>query len=148
MRDILSPHERYCKGHLLLCESTLPRGIAGCGKTASPIHEGLPYMELNPNKVRDALARMGKTQADLSRLTGWSEAKVSRYVTGKNLGEVTLTNLTELAAALRVSPAELVDLEDVAQTDAEKRLLRNFRTAPARDKDLAQAQVEPRSPAG
>lgn len=105
-------------------------------------------MDLNPDKVRAALARMGKKQADLSRLTGWSEAKVSRYVTGKNLGEVTLTNLTELAAALRVSPAELVDLEDVAQTEAEKLLLRNFRLAADRDKDLAQAQVEPRSPNG
>lgn len=103
-------------------------------------------MKLNPAKVREALARTGKRQADLSRLTGWSEAKVSRYVTGTNLGEVTLTNLTELADALDVSPAELVDLEDVAQTDSEKRLLRNFRAAPERDKDLAQAQVEPRAP--
>jgi transcriptional regulator with XRE-family HTH domain len=103
-------------------------------------------MELNPVKVREALARAGKSQADLSRLTGWSEAKVSRYVTGKNLGEVTLTNLKELAAALDVSAAALVELEDVAQTDAEKRLLRNFRAATDRDKGLAQAQVEPREP--
>lgn len=101
-------------------------------------------MELNPAKVQAALARAGKSQADLSRLTGWSEAKVSRHVTGKNLGEVTLTNLSQLAAALGVSPAALVDLEDVAQTEAEQKLLRNFRAAPDRDKDMAQAQVEPR----
>jgi hypothetical protein len=57
-----------------------------------------------------------------------------------------LTNLKELAAALDVSAAALVELEDVAQTDAEKRLLRNFRAATDRDKGLALAQVEPREP--
>lgn len=70
---------------------------------------------------------------------------MSRWVHGKP-GEVTLTNLNELAAALGVSPAALVDLDDVAQDEAEKKLLRNFRAAAARDKALAQAQVEPRQP--
>lgn len=100
-------------------------------------------MDINPAKVRKALADLGINQAELSRRTGWSEATVHRYMFGKQ-GEVTLTKLSELAAALHVSPAALVDLEDVAQDDAEKKLLRNFRAAPDRDKDLAQAQVEPR----
>jgi len=102
-------------------------------------------MDINPAKVQKALADLGISQAELSRRTGWSEATVSRYMKGTQ-GEVSLTKLSQLAAALRVSPAALVDLEDVAQDEAEKKLLRNYRSAAERDKDLAQAQVEPREP--
>lgn len=145
MLRILAPDERQRKHFLLSDERPLTREAIRCGTRWLPRHKGSPYMELNPAKVREALANTGKSQADLSRLTGWSEAKVSRWVHGKP-GEVTLTNLNELAAALGVSPAALVDLDDVAQDEAEKKLLRNFRAAAARDKALAQAQVEPRQP--
>lgn len=107
-------------------------------------------MDINPAKVQKALTDLGINQAELSRrllsrYTGWSEPTVSRYMKGTQ-GEVTLTKLSELAEALHVSPAALVDLEDVAQDEAEQKLLRNYRTARPRDKDLAQAQVEPREP--
>lgn len=107
-------------------------------------------MDINPAKIRAALADLRISQAELSRrllsrYTGWSEATVSRYMYGTQ-GDVTLTKLNELATALHVSPAALVDLEDVAQDDAERKLLRNFRAAQERDRELAQAQVEPRHP--
>jgi transcriptional regulator with XRE-family HTH domain len=105
-------------------------------------------MDINAAKVRKALADLRISQAELSRrlsshYTGWSEATVSRYMYGTQ-GEVTLTKLNELATGLHVSPAALVDLEDVAKDDAERKLLRNFRAAQERDRQLAQAQVEPR----
>lgn len=103
-------------------------------------------MDINPAKVRKALTDLGINQAELSRRTGWSEATVSRYMYGTQ-GEVTLTKLSELATALHVSPAALVDLEDVAQDEREQKLLRNYRNAAERDKDLAQAQVQPRTDA-
>lgn len=150
MARILAPDERDCKPHLLPDARLLAREIPRCGTRALPLHKGLPCMDINPAKVRAALADLRISQAELSRrllsrYTGWSEATVSRYMYGTQ-GDVTLTKLNELATALRVSPAALVDLEDVAQDEAERKLLRNFRTAQERDRELAQAQVEPRSP--
>ncbi len=58
---------------------------------------------------------------------------------------ITLTQISELAGFLGVSAAVLVDLEDVAQTDAEREVLRNYRIAEARDQALARQQLKPRS---
>lgn len=143
MDVILAHHERLRNPHLLPGASTGEHALPGCGTRTRPVYKKSPYMQINPAKVREALARSGMSQAELSRRLRWSEAKVSRYVHG-NLGEVTLTNLSKLAAALGVSAAALVDLEDVAQNDVERALLRNFRAATDRDRLLAQAQVEPR----
>jgi transcriptional regulator with XRE-family HTH domain len=102
-------------------------------------------MNFNPAKLVAALELRGMNQADLARATGWSEAKVSRYVHGR-VGDVTLASICELAKALGVSPASLVDLDDVADTPDERDLLRNYRAAAERDKRLAREQVEPLNP--
>lgn len=82
-------------------------------------------------------------QAELSRRLGWSEAKLSRVMNGKQKG-VTVAQLKELEAALGLSLAFLMDVEDVAQTDDERRLLADYRRAAQRDKDMAKAAVQPR----
>ena len=101
-------------------------------------------MKFNPAKLIAALDLREMNQADLARKTGWSEAKVSRFTHG-NTGDVTLTSIRQLAAALEVSEASLIELEDVAQTDDERALLRDYRTAAERDKRLAREQVKPPS---
>jgi transcriptional regulator with XRE-family HTH domain len=82
-------------------------------------------------------------QAELSRKLGWSDAKLSRLINGKQKG-VTVAQLKELEAALGISLAFLMDIEDVAQTDDERALLAGYRQAALRDKELARAAVEPR----
>ena len=101
-------------------------------------------MKLNPANLIAALDLREMNQADLARKTGWSEAKVPRFIHG-NAGDVTLTSIRQLAAALEVSEASLVDLKDVAQTDDERSLLRDYRAAAERDKRLAREQVKPTS---
>ena len=99
-------------------------------------------MLLNSDKLRSLLDQRGMNQADLARATGWSEAKVSRFVNGTQ-GEVTLTSISTLARALHCTEATLVDLEDVAQSEDERALLRNYRAAAERDRRLAREQVAP-----
>ena len=82
-------------------------------------------------------------QAELSRKLGWSEAKLSRLMNGKQKG-VTVALLKELESALGISLAFLMDIEDVAQTDDERGLLAAYRQAALRDKELARAAVQPR----
>jgi transcriptional regulator with XRE-family HTH domain len=100
-------------------------------------------MKLHQPNLRSAMIDCGMSQADLARKLRWSEAKVSRLVRDKQ-GDITLTQISELATALGVSPAHLVDLEDVAQTELEKEVLRNFRAAEQRDQELARQQLRPR----
>lgn len=83
-------------------------------------------------------------QADLTRKLGWSEAKLSRLMNGKQKG-VTVALLKELEDALGVSLAFLMDIDDVAQTDDERALLASYRKAESRDKEIARAAVEPRT---
>lgn len=83
------------------------------------------------------------TQAELARRLGWSEAKLSRLMNGKQKG-VTVALLKELESALGISLAFLMDIEDVAQTEDERALLASYRKAERRDKELAQAAVKPR----
>ena len=85
------------------------------------------------------------SQADLARATGWSEAKVSRLVKGVT-GDITMAMLVELEKQLGVSVAYLLDISDVAQSDAERELLVNFRRAQERDRQIALATVAPRNP--
>ena len=83
------------------------------------------------------------SQAELARRLGWSEAKLSRLMNGKQKG-VTVALLKELESALGISLAFLMDIEDVAQTDDERALLAAYRQAAQRDKDMAKAAVQPR----
>lgn len=97
-----------------------------------------------PN-LQAAMDAKQMTQADLARATGWSEAKVSRLIRGV-AKEVTVATLAELEKQLGVKVSYLLDLNDVAQTDAERSLLRDFRTAQERDREIARAAVKPRNP--
>lgn len=97
-----------------------------------------------PN-LQAALDAKQMSQADLARATGWSEAKVSRLVKGVT-GDITMAMLSELEKQLGVSVAYLLDISDVAQSDAERELLANFRLAQERDRQLALATVAPRNP--
>lgn len=97
-----------------------------------------------PN-LQAAMDAKQMSQADLARVTGWSEAKVSRLVKGVT-GDITVAMLAELEKRLGVSVAYLLDITDVAQSDAERELLANFRQAQERDRQIALATVAPREP--
>lgn len=97
-----------------------------------------------PN-LQAAMDAKQMSQADLARVTGWSEAKVSRLVRGIT-GDITVAMLAELEKRLGVSVAYLLDITDVAQSDAERELLVNFRLAQERDRQIALATVAPREP--
>lgn len=99
-------------------------------------------MKLHLPNLTAALDAKGMKQKDLAKAAGWSEAKASRLLNGLT-GDVTLTMLNELAAALGVSPGYLVNLEDVAQTAAEREILQNYRAAQARDRQIAEAALRP-----
>ena len=85
----------------------------------------------------------GISQSELSRKLVWSEAKLSRLMNGKQKG-VTVATLLELQEALGVSLAFLMNIEDVAQTDAERALLAGYRKADQRDQALAESALKPR----
>lgn len=88
-----------------------------------------------------ALAAAKMTPADLARATGWSEAKVSRIRSGKQ--GVSVEQLRELEKATGASASFLLGRDDFAQSEDERRLLENYRAATARNRQLAQAAVEP-----
>lgn len=89
-----------------------------------------------------ALTRAGMNQADLARRTGWSEAKVSRLLNGQTQ-EVTVAMLKELEAALGCSLAYLLDIEDVAQDDYERDMLRRSRRANPRERQAVESILPP-----
>lgn len=82
-------------------------------------------------------------QADLAKATGWSEAKVSRLLKGKTK-DVTVAMLAELERCTGASIAALLNIDDVAQNDEERDLLRDFRAAQERDRAIAKAAISPR----
>lgn len=82
------------------------------------------------------------SQADLARRGGWSEAKVSRLLNGQTQ-EVTVAMLKDLEAALGCSVAFLLDLEDVAQDDFERDVLKRSRKAHPRERQAVQAILPP-----
>lgn len=91
-------------------------------------------MSLDPAILHAALARTGKSQADIARLMGVSKATVSRWFSG--LGEPeTVDRMRELAAALEMSLAAMCG-EDAAINDRERLLLKAFR-----DQDPVQAEA-------
>ena len=85
------------------------------------------------------------SRADLARATGWSEAKVSRLVSGIT-GDITVAMLAELERVLGMKLSYLLAIDDVAQTAEERELLLNFRKAQERDRQIALATVAPRNP--
>ena len=98
-------------------------------------------MKLHIPNLLAAMAQKGVKQSEAARGLGWSEAKLSRLMNNKT-GDVTLTQISELARFLGVSEAILVDLEDVAQTDDERRILRLHRIAEERQRALALQVLE------
>lgn len=111
-------------------------------KTADPQQSQL-MTSLVPN-LQAAMDLRGTNQSELSRTLGWSEAKLSRIMRGKQKG-VTVAQLKELEDALGISLAYLMNIDDVAQTPDERSLLADYRAAEARDKEMAKAAVKPRS---
>ena len=114
----------------------------GYGTKGFPFVASHPMTSLVPN-LQAAMDLRQVTQADLARTLGWSEAKLSRLMNGKQKG-VSVALLKELESALGVGLAFLMDIEDVAQTDDERALLAGYRQAAQRDKELAKAAVQPR----
>lgn len=98
---------------------------------------------LLPN-LQAALDIRQMNQADFARRMGWSEAKVSRLISGQTQ-EVKMPMLREIEQALGFSVAYLMDIEDVAQTAAERELLAQYRSAESRDRELASAALRPRN---
>lgn len=99
-------------------------------------------MKLHPGKLQAALDASGLDQKGLAARAGWSEAKASRLLNGL-VKDVTVGMVKDLEAALGVSAAYLLDLDDVAQTDEEREILRNYRAAQARDREIAKAALAP-----
>jgi transcriptional regulator with XRE-family HTH domain len=99
-------------------------------------------MKLHLGNLHAALDAGGLDQKGLADKAGWSEAKASRLLNGITK-DVTMTMVKELEQALGVSAAYLLDLEDVAQTDEEREILRNYRAAQARDREIAKAALKP-----
>lgn len=101
-------------------------------------------MSLNMPNLLAALDAKGWNQKELASRCGWSEAKASRLLNGVT-GEITLTTIRELEAALGVSAAYLLDMEEVAQTPKEREMLLNYRKAQERDRAIAEAALTPPS---
>lgn len=99
-------------------------------------------VQLNYVKIQAALDASGLDQKGLADKAGWSEAKVSRLLNGL-VKDVTVGMVKDLEAALGVSAAYLLDLDDVAQDDEEREFLRNYRIAQARDREIAKAALKP-----
>jgi len=98
---------------------------------------------LVPNLLA-AMERAGMNQADLAKATGWSTAKVSRIAKSKR-GGVKVAELKELEKVLGTTIAFLLDLDDVAQDEKERALLRKYRIAEDRDKRIAESVLTPTS---
>lgn len=99
-------------------------------------------MKLHQGNLQAALDACGLDQKGLAKKAGWSEAKASRLLNGLTK-DVTVGMVKDLEAALGVSAAYLLDLDDVAQTDEEREILRNYRAAQARDREIAKAALQP-----
>lgn len=112
------------------------------GKTRLPPFASHDMKSLVPN-LQAAMDIRQTNQAELSRKLGWSEAKLSRIINGIQKG-VTVAQLKELEAALGISLAFLMDVEDVAQTEDERALLAGYRKAQQRDREIARAALQPR----
>lgn len=93
-----------------------------------------PTMSLDIEALESALARSGKTQADLARALKVSRGTISRWFSGQGEPE-TVDRLKQLAEELSVSLAALVGEEDAAANERERLLLRAFR-------DLGEVQGE------
>lgn len=100
-------------------------------------------MKLRLDTIRRLMMREHiETQAKLAALTGLSEATVSRILKGFHQG-VHKMHVQKLAAALRCKEGEIVELEDVAQTDEERKLLADFRAAPEKSRRMALLALDP-----
>lgn len=123
-------------------ESHPVRQLNDRGTRHFPFLPSQPMTSLVPN-LQAAMDIRGISQSELSRKLVWSEAKLSRLMNGKQKG-VTVATLLELQEALGVSLAFLMNIEDVAQTDAERALLAGYRKADQRDQALAESALKPR----
>ena len=83
-------------------------------------------MALDLHVLREALARSGRTQADLARAMGVSRGTISRWFSGDGEPE-TVERLKLLAEELGTTLAALVGEEDAAMTEKERLLLQAFR---------------------
>lgn len=86
-------------------------------------------MKLNIVTIRYWMARNNiDTDAELGRRAGWSKSTTSRILGNVNKG-ISTVRLKELAATLGRPEAELVELDDVAQTPFEKAALASLKDA-------------------
>jgi len=86
-------------------------------------------MKLNLPNIRYWMEQRGmESDADLARATGWSKATVSRVLQDTHRG-ISKMRLKQLSEALGRSEAELVDLDDVAQTPFQRAALERLKRA-------------------
>lgn len=79
-------------------------------------------MKLAMSTIRYYMGVQGfASDADLAKAAGWSKAKTSRVLSGKQgVGSVIVQ---QLARALRCKESEIVELDDVAQTPFQRAVL-------------------------
>ena len=100
-------------------------------------------MKLRLDTIRRLMDREHiDTQVKLAALTGLSEATVSRILSGFHQG-VHDMHVQKLAAVLNCKEGEIVELEDVAQTDEERKLLTDFRAASGKARRMALLALDP-----
>lgn len=102
-------------------------------------------MKLNLLKVSAAMEAAGMNQKSLAAAAGWSEAKASRLLNGIT-ENVDMAMLEDLKKALgpHFNLAAFLDIEDAAQSAAERELLRKWREADEHAKTLAEMALKPR----
>lgn len=92
-------------------------------------------MKLNVPNIRYWMGRRHiESDAELARATGWSKATLSRVLNDKLQG-VSKVRLKHLAKVLDCPEADLVELEDVAQTPFQRAVMLKLKAA---DQDAQQ----------
>lgn len=84
-------------------------------------------MKLRYENIDAWMGRRQMSQADIARKMGCSEATAHRLLKGKKQGGINFMDVHKLAKALGVSESEIVELDDVAQTDDERAMLAAYR---------------------
>lgn len=95
-------------------------------------------MSISLDRLNAALLASGKTRADLARELDVARSTVGRWFSGEREPE-TVEALRQLADALGVTAASLIDAEDVAANSRERLLLKLARESSPQDLEIALA---------
>lgn len=102
----------------------------------------LPMKDVG-HRIRQRIDEMGTTQAEVSRRTGLSTARLNNYVKGLRPPDV--ESLVKIAKALRTSTDHLLGLSESSPLDAEAVILRLLELdgmPPERSQVIAQVAAE------